>query len=114
MFCHELKYAIKTMLKNKTTLIWTLLFPIILGTFMYMAFGSLWKETLFETIPIAIVKEQENKALETMLEQLSKEGEQLLQISYLSEQEAKQECGRCLRCDCFGFGSHKGGRTNKW
>ena len=80
MFCHELKYAIKTMLKNKTTLIWTLLFPIILGTFMYMAFGSLWEETLFETIPIAIVKEQEHKALETMLEQLSKEGEeQLLQ-----------------------------------
>ena len=40
---------------------------------MYMSFGSLWEEELFETIPIAIVKEQENKALETMLETLSEE-----------------------------------------
>lgn len=32
----------------------------------------------------------------------------------MTEQEARQECGRCLRCDCFGYGSHKGGRKNKW
>jgi len=32
----------------------------------------------------------------------------------MSKQEAGQECGRCLRCDCFGYGSHKGGRKNKW
>lgn len=29
-------------------------------------------------------------------------------------QEAKQESGRCLRCDHFGFGVFKGGRTTKW
>jgi NADPH-dependent glutamate synthase beta subunit-like oxidoreductase len=29
-------------------------------------------------------------------------------------EEAKQECGRCLRCDHFGFGVFKGGRTEKW
>ena len=32
----------------------------------------------------------------------------------MSDQEARQECNRCLRCDRFGFGAHKGGRTNKW
>lgn len=90
MFLHELKYAMKTMLKNKTTLIWTMLFPMILGTFMYMAFGSLWEAELFEAIPVAVVKEQENTALELMLEQLSQQGEnRLLEVHYLSEEEAK-------------------------
>lgn len=32
----------------------------------------------------------------------------------MSQQEVTQECGRCLRCDHFGFGVFKGGRTTKW
>lgn len=32
----------------------------------------------------------------------------------MSAQEAQQECGRCLRCDHFGFGSFRGGRNNQW
>lgn len=32
----------------------------------------------------------------------------------MSEQEAKQECSRCLRCDCFGYGKFKGGRSEQW
>ena len=29
-------------------------------------------------------------------------------------QEASQESSRCLRCDKFGYGSFRGGRTWKW
>lgn len=32
----------------------------------------------------------------------------------MSEQEVQQECGRCLRCDHFGYGIFKGGRTRQW
>lgn len=32
----------------------------------------------------------------------------------LSEEEAKQESSRCLRCDHYGCGTVKGGRENKW
>ena len=32
----------------------------------------------------------------------------------MTEQEAKQECSRCLRCDHFGHAGFKGGRTLKW
>ena len=32
----------------------------------------------------------------------------------MSEQEACQEAGRCLRCDRFGFSALKGGRRLKW
>jgi NADPH-dependent glutamate synthase beta subunit-like oxidoreductase len=32
----------------------------------------------------------------------------------LTEEEIRQEAGRCLRCDHFGFGIFKGGRETKW
>lgn len=32
----------------------------------------------------------------------------------MTKEEAMQECGRCLRCDHFGFGILKGGRTTTW
>ncbi|MCH5249481.1 MAG: FAD-dependent oxidoreductase [Lachnospiraceae bacterium] len=32
----------------------------------------------------------------------------------MTEKEAKQEAGRCLRCDHFGFGIFKGGRETLW
>lgn len=32
----------------------------------------------------------------------------------MTEQEACQEAGRCLRCDKFGFSAVRGGRTLKW
>lgn len=32
----------------------------------------------------------------------------------LTEEEARQEAGRCLRCDHFGFGAFRGGRNLEW
>ena len=32
----------------------------------------------------------------------------------LTEEEARQEAGRCLRCDHFGFGAFRGGRNFEW
>ena len=32
----------------------------------------------------------------------------------MSEQEATQEASRCLRCDHFGYGIFKGGRSKEW
>ena len=32
----------------------------------------------------------------------------------MTEQEARQEAGRCLRCDQYGYGNLKGGRVSRW
>ena len=32
----------------------------------------------------------------------------------MSDEEAQQEASRCLRCDHFGYGIFKGGRTTQW
>lgn len=92
MFIHNLKYALITMLKNKTAWMWTLIFPIALGTFMYMSFGSLFEnDEAFNVIPVAVVEMEDNESFETMLKELSKEGEdQMLESRYMTEEEAKK------------------------
>lgn len=37
-----------------------------------------------------------------------------LVVEGMSRKEADQESERCLRCDHFGFGSFRGGRTGEW
>lgn len=37
-----------------------------------------------------------------------------LVVEGMSRKEADQESERCLRCDYFGFGSFRGGRTGEW
>ena len=32
----------------------------------------------------------------------------------MSQQEAVQECSRCLRCDHYGYAGFRGGREEKW
>ena len=32
----------------------------------------------------------------------------------MTEEECNQECGRCLRCDHFGYGGFRGGRLAEW
>ncbi len=32
----------------------------------------------------------------------------------MTQEGVEQECGRCLRCDHFGFGSFRGGRNTEW
>lgn len=92
MFWHNFKYAMRTTLKNKTTLIWTLLFPIALTTFMYMAFGNLFEEKLLDIIPVAVVIEEENEAFETTLEELSEDGKnKMLEVTFTEEEEALEQ-----------------------
>lgn len=92
MFLHNLKYAMKTMIKNKSAIMWTVLFPIALATFMYMSFGNLFeKESVFSSIPVAVVSEKTNKGFEAVIEELSKGGDdRLLDAVYMTDEEAKK------------------------
>lgn len=62
MFIHNFKYALKTLFKNKMLIFWTFAFPIILGTFFYMAFSDIEKSEQLDIIDIAIVDIQEFKS----------------------------------------------------
>lgn len=95
MFTHNLKYSLKTLFKNKSLIFWTFAFPIILATFFNMAFSDIEKNEKLEIIDIAIIDNEswnENKIYKETFEALgnNKNNEQLFEISYVTEEEAKE------------------------
>lgn len=94
MFGHLLLYSFKTMLRNKETLIWSLVFPLALGTFMYMAFGELYEaEEKFKAIPVAVVEQKSNESFVEAVKELSKDeaGEKKLLDARFVDMEAARK-----------------------
>lgn len=91
MFWHNFKYTLKTLFKNKMLLFWTYAFPLILGTFFYMAFSNIENSEKLDIIPIALVEtEKTNKEYKEIFKSLSEEDEnQIFSIKYVTESEAE-------------------------
>ena len=95
MFIHNLKYSLKTLLKNKMLIFWTFAFPIILGTFFKLAFSNIENSEKLDIIDIAIVDNQEledNQIYKQAFNKLSEEESEnrLFNNKYVSKEEAKQ------------------------
>ena len=93
MFLHLFKYKLKMLYRPSEELFWTYLFPLILATMFFVAFGNIAEKTeSFTTIPVAVVKEQEpNEYLKGLLTQLSNDSEDAtLKITETSKEEAEQ------------------------
>ncbi|MBR5723479.1 MAG: ABC transporter permease [Oscillospiraceae bacterium] len=89
MFLHCLIYELKTCLRAKDLIIWLLLFPIVLGTLFKVAFGSLYeKNTLFRTIPAAVVEQSSESMLRTAADAVSGGENPLLSVTYTDEATA--------------------------
>ena len=59
MFFHNFKYALKTLLKNKALVFWTITYPIILGTLFAVAFSNLEDIGKTDIINIAVINNTE-------------------------------------------------------
>lgn len=96
MFFHNFKYTLKTLFKSKMLIFWTYAFPLILGTFFYMAFSNIENSEKLEVIPIALVEtEEENITYKEVFNALSKEDEnQLFTTQYVEEKEAKNKLSK--------------------
>ena len=74
MFAHIFKYRMKCLLKDKETMFWTLLFPLALGIFFNLAFSGIGKGETFQTIPVAVVDNEEYRndtVFQTILQEVS-------------------------------------------
>lgn len=95
MFIHNFKYSLKILLKNKSLLFWTFIFPIILGTLFKLAFSNIEKKETLSTFDIAIVENEEfnnNLMYKKTFETLGNPNndERLFNIKYVSIEEAKK------------------------
>ena len=59
MFIHLFINKFKILLKNKSMLFWTLIFPFVLATFFELALGNIGEAYKLEVIPIAIVDNEQ-------------------------------------------------------
>lgn len=94
MFIHNFKYSLKILLKNKSLLFWSFIFPIILGTLFKLAFSNIEKKETLSTFDIAIVENEEfnnNLMYKKTFETLGNPNndERLFNIKYVSIEQAK-------------------------
>lgn len=96
MFVHNFKYSLKALFRNKTLIFWTLMFPIILGTFFKMAFSNVTSSEAFKAINFAVVEDDNFKNDEvfvTVIKELSDEDgdNRIFDTTYVeNEDEAKE------------------------
>ena len=93
MFIHNLKYTIKSLLKNKTLIFWTFAFSIILSTFFYMAFSNIENDEKLQIFDIAVIDNdgfEKQEIYKETSKKLSEESDKkLFNIKYVGKEEAE-------------------------
>ena len=85
---HLIKYNLLVKVKNFATTFWPLVFPLLLGTMFYFAFGNI-NDADFETVQVGIVKEKEPDTLFLMfLDQVENNGNHLISTQEFSKSDA--------------------------
>lgn len=70
-------------------LFWLVLFPVILGAFFKIVFSDIYeKEAVFHTVPVAIVKTEEDPVFDEVLEGVTSGDEPLFTVTECSEEKA--------------------------
>lgn len=94
MFFHLFRYKLKVLFREKDLLGWIFAFPIVLGTFFYLSFGTIMNngENDFKPVPIAFVSESSSDAnFAKVLEELGKNTEnQLFQVTRTDKSNAEE------------------------
>ncbi len=89
MFLHNLKYELMVTFRVKDLILWMMIFPLILGTFFKIAFGNIYeKDTLFNSIPTAVVENEKNEIFHSITDDIEKSDNPLLKVTYMSENDA--------------------------
>ena len=94
MFWHSYKYALKTLLKNRMLVFWTLVFPFLLAMMFHLAFSRLHDYDVFEPFNVAVVKDEayENeKVFSEAFKSLSEGDNKLFNIEYTNKDDAEKK-----------------------
>ncbi len=92
MFAHIFSYRLKCLLRDKSNIFWTMLFPLLLATFFQLAFSNLATNEKFKAINIAVVNNaawQENESLRQVMDEVSNGDDRLFNLTVVSVEEAE-------------------------
>lgn len=89
MLFHNIKYTFLSMIRTKEIIFWSLVFPLVLTTFMYLAFGKINEVTEnLETIDVAVVESVQNEMFDKILVEVSNGESPLLNPMKMNSQDA--------------------------
>jgi ABC-2 type transport system permease protein len=88
MFRHIFKYRLKILLYDKSTMFWTLLFPILLATLFSVVFGRGAAQETFKAIDTAVVDSGNDAAFISLVNSLSAGEERLFNLHLTTKEEA--------------------------
>ncbi len=93
MFSHIYLYRLKILLRDKTLVFWTLVFPFILGTLFKLVFSGISAPGRMEPIPVAVVMNaayRSDPMLGQVLQQVSSGEQRLLDLQECPDEETAQ------------------------
>lgn len=96
MFMHLFYYRLKSLLRKRDIIFWTMLFPILLSTLFKLAFGNITEIIEdYKTIPIGItiMNETDNNSrfLSVISEVMLSEDKPMFSIKYFSKEEGETQ-----------------------
>ncbi|MDW7661556.1 MAG: ABC transporter permease [Bacillota bacterium] len=89
MFRHIFIYRLKVLMKNKTMIFWTLMFPIALAAFFKLSFGGLVEQGTFRAIDVVVVEQVKQEGFMGVMESLSTGDEPLFDMTVTDLETAK-------------------------
>ena len=88
MFAHIFLYRIKSLLRQKSLVFWTMIFPIALATFFNISLGNIKSVNDFAPIPVALVNDTAFPELTDTMKGLSEGDGRLFDLTIADEQLA--------------------------
>lgn len=89
MFAHIFLYRIKSLLRQKSLVFWTMIFPIALATFFNISLGNVKSMNDFAPIPVALVNDTAYPELAETMKGLSEGDGRLFDLTIGDEQLAQ-------------------------
>ena len=91
MFFRLYKYGLLATVRQKLTIFWNLIFPVVLGTLFQMTFGDGFiEEMTFRQIPVAYVSEEGTDTSFTELLNMLEEDSELIKVRTVGKKEAEE------------------------
>ena len=93
MSAHIFITRLKCLLRDRQTIFWTLMFPLILATFFNMAFANLNSNEVFHPIDIAVVNDagyQQNQDFKSVLDGVSTGSSRMFNLTATTKQKADE------------------------
>lgn len=93
MFIHVFKYRLKVLMRDKSMIFWTLLFPLVLAVLFKFTFSGLGKSENFDPIPVGVIDNaayQQDVAFQGVLKAVSAGDTPFLNVTIVSLEDGQK------------------------